>query len=580
MLQEDEIKEILKKLNDKNQRHFYYDESAIIAADIAEVFGDEYPSFLKVLRPNETKKDKEYREKVYQNPVKGHLSRITDKHTKIEQSEGFSVNYPTSENGENKLRDYCEKGFNGYGNLINYVFTLGVNKYVQDPNAVLVVLDKNPPQRTTEGYKPYPYIFDSKDVLLFEKGRYCLLREKNTLQTNRDIFYLVDDTNYWIFKQTDKLTQELEFIGGIPHFCGEMPAFKIGLYIEKENSKGEQLFSSVVTNALTDFKKAIARSSDIEIELVHHIHTLEWRMSPKKCKNCKGEKVLTTLNGKIECDVCNGKGVTTWGALDILEVDMFEDKFLQGAKSFPFSSPGGVVQRSIDALKELKSSYNENIDAAYESIDFGVLRKREINTAESGISKQYNRLEYTQKIYSAGRHIVENICLNIYRYIDAQLFGIFNDKNNRIPEITTPVNFDVMSPEMILEEIKSAYESGASKETIAGLEVKYSKLVFGDKSRETLTLIDETNLNPFFGKTFDEILTVYGGGSTSGFSLVSEVDAIIGANFKGFIDRAMREDSKWFERDETFKFEKLKQYANELISNKPSLPTLPVLNNA
>ena len=95
----------------------------------------------------------------------------------------------------------------------------------------------------------------------------------------------------------------------------------------------------------------------------------------------------------------------------------------------------------------------------------------------------------------------------IYRFIDAQLFGINpeNVKVNRIPEVTIPISFDVMSPEMVLEEIKTARDSEMSAEIVKSVELKYCKLVFGENSKESRNIIDEINLNPTLGMTVDEI---------------------------------------------------------------------------
>jgi len=580
MLDFSEIKELIKKANDQTSRHTFYEQSVKIAKDIKETFSESYPPFLDIIRPKEAKKDSEYRKTVFENPVIGDKNRILDKFIKVEQSEDFLVNYPQSSTSNNPLEDYCENGFNGHGNLINWTFSIGIKNYAEDPNSVCVVLDKNPPQRQTDNYKPYPYIFNSSDVLFFERNKLCVVVEKDTIDFNKNIYYIIDEVNYWIFREEDNINKiQVEYIGPIPHFCGEMPAFKLGKHIKEENSKGEILYNSILTFPLPHFKKAIARSSDLDIELNHHINTLEWRMAPKKCPTCKGKKTVVLSNGTETCSTCSGKGTLNWGPLDVLEVDMFEDKFLDGQKSFPFNSPGGFVQRNIDAIREIDNFYTKHIDNAYDSIDFGILRKKDINSAESGLSKQYNRLEFSQRIYSEGRHIIENILIKIYTFIDAQLFGInpTNLSNKRIPDITIPISFDVMSPEMVLEEIKKAKDAGASPEIMGALQKKYCDLVFGINARETQTLTDEINLNPAFGRTADEILTLYGAGSGSNLNGMNQTSFVIASNWKGYIDRAMRENANWNQLDEIQKWDIFVGYANEQINLIPSVPTLPII---
>lgn len=573
MLQITEIQEKLELILSGRLKHEYYDESVTLASKIKEVFGDEYPAFLNIQRPKETKKDKDYRKAVFKNPVKGHLSRILDKLIKVEQSEDFLVNYPEDDNGANILRDYCENKFNGSNNLINWAFTQGVSAYAKNSNAVVAVLDTNPPERQTEGYKPYPKIFTEENVLDFVKGEYCIL--KHTKEAEHTSYYFLDDTNYWIITYNVVNNRErITVVGPVAHYCEEMPAFKIGRHIQDVSENEEVLYKSLLSDSLPDFEKAITRSVDIEVELNHHIHTLEWQMSPRKCNTCKGKKVINSKDGDITCITCNGTGVSGWGSTDILHIDSYEDKFSEKS-NFPFNQPAGFVPRNIAAVQELKSAYYNHIDDAYDSIDFGILRKKTQDTSESGISKQYNRLEFSQRIYAEGRHLIENVIMPIYRYIDRQLFGINGNKLNRIPEITIPISFDVMSPEKVLEEIKTAKEAGMSAEIVKSLELKYSKLIFGENAKETKNIIDEINLNPILGMSIDDVVSLFGGGNGSATNGISEIHYIVGANYKAFMDRATREYPKWDNLEVSNKWDIMVQYANEILSNRATMPALP-----
>lgn len=581
MLTITDIQNKLRLAVDGQLKHAYYDESVLLASDIKETFSDDYPAFLNLERPKEAKKDKDYRKSVFKNPVKGHLSRILDKLIKVEQSEDFLVNYPLDDSGNNTLRDYCENNFNGSNSLVNWLFTIGVNAYAKTPNSVIAVLDTNPPQTQTDSYKPYPKIFLESDVLDFVKNQYCVLRQ--ILSQDETNYFFIDEISYWIVNHSTLGNREkLQVTGPIQHYCGVMPAFKLGRHIEKTDSSENVLFKSLLSDSLPDFKKAISRSSDIEIELNHHVHTLEWQMAPKKCPTCKGKTFEDTKDGRVECRTCKGTGTTSWGNLDILTIDTYEDKFLEGQSKFPFNSPGGFIPRNIAAVQELTKAYYNHIDDAYDAIDFGILRKKDLNSAESGLSKQYNRLEFSQRIYSEGRHLIENILIQIYKLIDAQLFGI-NDENQkfvRIPEITIPISFDVMSPEMVLAEIKTAKDSGMSPEIIKALELKYSKLVFGDNSKETKNIIDEISLNPTLGMSVSDVISLFGGGAGTSTNGLSETYYIIGSNFKAFIDRAIREEMKWESMEAVDKWNILVKYANELISQRPQMPTLPTVQVA
>lgn len=578
MLTITEIQEKLRLAIDGQLKHSFYDESVALASDISQTFSDQYPDFLEAENPRESKKDKKYKKDTYKNPIKGHLSRIQDKVIKIEQSENFLVNYPLDDSGNNLLKDYCENNFNGSNNLVNWLFTKGTNAYVKNPNSVIAVLDINPPQTQTESFKPYPKVFFEEDVLEFDKNSHCVLRQKKS--EDLTVYYFIDDVAYYIVNHDTSRIERFTFQGPILHYCGVMPAIKVGKHILELNSNDEELFKSLVSDSLPDFKKAISRSVFIEIEYNFHVHTLEWQMAPKKCPTCKGAKIVPTLEKKdAKCYTCDGSGTLNGTQLNALLIDAYEDSFLKGQEKFPFNSPGGFIQRNISAVQELTKGYYNHIDDAYDAIDFGILRKKDIASGESGLSKQYNRLEFSQRIYSEGRHLIENILMPIYRFIDAQLFGINpeNVKVNRIPEVTIPISFDVMSPEMVLEEIKTARDAEMSAEIVKSLELKYCKLVFGENSKESRNIIDEINLNPTLGMTVDEIVTLYGGGSGTATNGLEEVYFVISSNYVGFIARALREVPKWEILDNTQKWDILVSYATEFIAKKPSMPTLPVV---
>ncbi len=577
MLTITDIQNKLRLAIDDRLKHSFYDESVALASDISETFSDNYPTFLEAENPRESKKDKKYKKDTYKNPIKGHLSRIQDKIIKIEQSENFLVNYPLDDSGNNLLKDYCENNFNGSNNLVNWLFTKGTNAYVKNPNSVIAVLDINPPQTQTESFKPYPKVFFEQDVLEFEKNSHCVLRQQKT--EDLTVYYFIDDVAYYIVNHDTTTTERFTFQGPILHYCGVMPAVKVGKHILELNSNDEELFKSLVSDSLPDFKKAISRSVFIEIEYNFHVHTLEWQMAPKKCPTCKGKKFEDSKEGRVNCRTCEGSGTLTGTQLNALLIDAYEDNWQKEQGKFPFNQPGGFIERNISAVQELTKGYYNHIDDAYDAIDFGILRKKDISSGESGLSKQYNRLEFSQRIYSEGRHLIENILMPIYRFIDAQLFGINSEnlKFNRVPEVTIPISFDVMSPEMVLEEIKTARDAKMSAEIIKTLELKYCKLVFGENSKESRNIIDEINLNPTLGMTVDDIVTLFGGGSGTATNGLEEVYFVIASNYVGFIARALRDVQKWQSLDNTEKWNILVTYANEFISKRPSLPTLPTV---
>lgn len=562
MLNNTELKEIAEGLIHGTLKHVFYEKSVALAKEISRTFSKDYPEWMDKDRPKEPKRIKEYRKTVFQNPVIGEAVRITDKYIKIEQADGFSVSYPKETNEQNELEQYCDNGFFGYNSLVNYVFTSVISKLNYDPNAVVAVFDKAPSELETEARKPFPYIFKSEQVKEYVNNSYCAVEEEGR-EAGQRRFYVFDDVNYYII---DELKTGKLDITVVAHNCGQIPAFKIGQFIEEEK-QGERLLRSILHDTIPHFRSAIRRYNDIEVELIHHINTKEWSIAPEKCKTCNGQKKVGREQKK--CGSCEGTGVTNWNVLEELLIERDSKGNLFGEGGFPFSSPAGYVPRSVEALKAMQVSYIGHIDEGYNAIDFGILRQRRTSAAESAKSKQMERLEYSQKIYSAARHVVENLLIQLYRFIDAQLFGVNpNQIGKRLPQITTPMEFDLMSPEALLEELKLAIDAEMNEEIKSALKIKYAKLVVGENARETKTLIDQVNIDPLFGKTVEELELLMGGGEESATSVLDRLDVIMSANFKGLIDKAMRENPNWDTLEETKKYEIIRAYAQEILDRK------------
>lgn len=563
MLNSGEIRDILSELVGNSKQHAFYKEAIDIAKEIADTFSDKYPDFLELDRPKETKAVKEYRKKVYRNPVKGDLSRIVGKFSKIEQSEGFSINFKTPENGSNPLEAYTKQNFNGYNSLLHWTFSSVINTYVADPNAVIAIFDKNPPELETQQSNPYPYLFSSDQVIKFKKGKYCALKEQ-TEDGDPRIFYVIDDTYTYIFTETngEKFTFTRQ-----KHNCPLPPFFKIGQHI-KEEKGGEQLYKSTISDAIPHFISAIRRANDIEIEYNHHVSTREWSITPRQCKTCRGSGKLQSKDREaIVCNKCKGHGHEPFDTLETLKIDP-QDDILKGEVKFPFNSPGGFIPRNIESVKAMETAVDRHIDRAYETIDFGeVLREKRGLSAESGQSKQYDRLEYSQKIYNEGLHIVENIMMPVYRAIDAQKFG-YDETMSRVPDITVSISYDVMSPETILAEIEKMKKAGITGRVIGELVARYNKIVIGEDAKTTKMELDEMLLNPQYGRSIEDLELLYGGGEDSPTNAISTADFILAANFKGFYDRALREHIAWESFDEIQKDQVLRGYLEERIKER------------
>lgn len=565
MVQGEELKRLLEGISSGMMEHVFYWESIEVKNEIAATFSETYPKFLEIDRPKETKAIKEYRKKIFQNPVLSDLSRIMGKVSKIPQAEGFSVNFMKSASGENQLKDYTEELNNNRG-LLDWFFNEWNTAFTLDPNSVVAVIDKNPPETETVSQNPKPYIFDSEDVIDFVADRYCVLRDGNDANSTH---YLIDDTYYYIISRNEDMSLNVK---RIEHKAGFLPYGKVGKYI-KERKGDEVLYKSIISDAIPHFRSAIRRYNDQEVEFIHHINTLEWQMARSKCKRCKGSGKMGTKDGSIKCEECNGSGLEQWDELNKLLIEPKEFSFLKEGYNFPFTSPGGYVPRNIAAVKAIEGAYGKHLDEAYNAIDFGVLRPKTFATHEAVMSKRMDREEYDAKIYDIAQHLVFNAIIPAYRGIDALKFGrekIVEENKvfSRIPKITIPTSYTLTSADEILDELKIAKEAGVSYNLTSAMLIKYANNRLGKDSIGSLAMDDEIALKPFGDMTVEEIELMLGGGEDSATNLVSLRDAILYANWKSLYKRAERDHTDWFAYELQKKHDILYGYVDELIKNK------------
>jgi len=165
-------------LNDRNTLlDPFYEEAKTEDHEFSEVFGSEYPSYMRVQRPNESEKQKEYREEYYEkigNPVKGFLGLIEKQIDKVFSSEDFRVLFSQKSKlprESDTAQYYFTKGYyNGRDLLKSFAESIKSDTLIK-PNSVLAVL----PNEVNGDYPaPYYLVAKSENVLYILKARILL----------------------------------------------------------------------------------------------------------------------------------------------------------------------------------------------------------------------------------------------------------------------------------------------------------------------------------------------------------------------------------------------------------------------
>ncbi|MCX6217606.1 hypothetical protein [Spirosoma sp.] len=256
-------------------RHSFYQASIDHRNRLAAVFGKAYPYYLDLNRPKETETYRDYRRKIYKNPLRSLRRRVSEVLDYIRQADDFQVSYPQQEDEiEDSLQSLLtDSNYMPDGDSESWFFKHIRKRYINDPNAVLVVLPFEQPESEQVRARPEPMLIDCEKVYQFRAGKFAVLEsnEKTYIITGKGIqkvgkvFIFLDHDSYCIARQMQEMrpedpnsatlntwqitglnqlvTEQGEVIGNtftpLPHYCPMMPARKIGK-LQEDFAEAEQ----------------------------------------------------------------------------------------------------------------------------------------------------------------------------------------------------------------------------------------------------------------------------------------------------------------------------------------------------
>lgn len=608
MLTLDKILPFLQPETLSRTTHEFYSESIVVRDEIRDCFGGKYPKYLDKNRPLEKAEQKKYRREIYENLWIDFPDKVSDRLDKIRQSDDFSVDYPKIEiaNDVEGLQSYAETKFGSYTSFTNWLFTEGKRWYLKDPNAVAFVIDKYGVAKDTEFLNPLVYIVPCENVYAFKKGKFAALL--STLKSDiisingtiskgvGEIWYFFDEDSYTIATQKritagshGKVQAEFEILGistnedetlsFLPplHYCDTLPCFKVGHLPQKRNEDGDEIFASLLTNALPHLRQAQQRYLDLQIEFNFHVNSREWMYSFYECKRCSGSGKQTkveqfnglTYNAGDDCPHCSGSGIRPPTAMSTIYLKPAKTNIGEAA-SYPPSPPGGFIARSIEPAREIILEIKRLEEGAWASID--MLFATETTHTQSGRSKEFDREDMNTKLRAVSAHLVHNLATPIIHAICRQRyfvrFGV--DCDRFVPSFQIPVNFNLLDTGYIQEKLIEAQDKQLSPLLVGRYTQQILTRTFGTNSEqlriEKLAEIHDV----MYGYGLVQKITAYGGGRGSTMMAIRYTDYIISVRIYGFLRRAMIEREDFESLDYQNQHELLEAYANEVIKDNPT----------
>lgn len=503
----------------------------------------EYPfELINERRPNESAEIKEYRYKIYQNVFKSTTTRVLTSLGKARKAEGFSVSWPTDNTSvpdAEKLKRYTTEEMPLINNVIDWGFETLMKAMLTDANAVCVVAPLEVlPQDSTFFHRPVPHIFDSDDVwyVNYLHGLVVLKGESEHYETNgrkydADVFWVVEKNSIQKWVQTNS-NKDFELREDWQHGLNEMLCFTLGgVAIETEG--GGILFESYIQGIVAWLNEAVREYSDLQAEVVQHVHSTFWAISAQNCTKCKGTGQVKRNGEFVSCDAngcINGKvDVSPFSNIIINQSAMQQAAGL----NIP-TPPAGYIQKNIDIVKVQWERIKEHIYNALASINMQFLDN--VPLAQSGIAKSVDRDELDNFVHTVTTRVIRNIEHIIYLSARIRYSGIPSMTTEKIREILPafkiPMSFDLMNSGFLINEIDSARKANVSPLIIAELEKQLAAKKFIDDPEIHLQVEAQFDLDPLLGLSQDDkTLMLQNNG-------IGQVDYVISCNLPRYIQTA------------------------------------------
>lgn len=565
--------EYIRNVTKANRFHGNYTETVALAKKITVHADGEIPELLiNIRRPNEPEAIKAYRNLIYVPKTKNPISKVINSLSKIRRSQDWSIEYdsdhvPAIVVKDETLEQYTEFKYPGFTSITNWVFSELLKRYLLDANSFVAVIPSELPTSATSYMKPVAEVFSSSQIIDYSPGEYIVLLSADTVEftsaagqktyNNGKIFYIITDSQIVKIKQTT-LKGDMEIVYDYAHNMGEIPAFKVGgIFFKRANN--DTVYHSRIFTMVPDLDEAAREYSDLQAEIVQHIHSEKYIYTNTECPVCKGAGTLREKDAAgnfIECTYCNGgvvRGISPYGEY-VINIGV------KGIDQNVPTPPVGYIQKSTDIAKLQDERVKAHLKDALASINMEFLADTPLS--QSGTAKEVDRDELNNFVSSIAEDIVA-IMDKIYKFIGEYRYSlIVPDKTKRtamLPRINVPEKFDMLNSKYLMDEVNLAKTSKVNPVLIKHMELEYARKKYNSDLSKAYELEAIYDLDPFYGYTQDEKMTMK---SNNG---ITDLDYVISCNIQQFVTSAIADDVDFFQLKLNEKKIIIKKYAEEVI---------------
>lgn len=545
-----------------------YDESIKLYKDLKTHADGEYPHrLIDERRPSESLEIKDYRKMIYEPITEGPFSKVLTSLAKIRKASDWGIKYDQTEVPKSIIeketpQSYFEKEFPYFKSLTDWLFNVGLKNYLIDANAVVLVMPLETEVSATTYLRPFPFIYNSPQVLDYQEEEFAILHstDKATYYSSPtvkkydgEIYFVVTEERIQRFDQVNA-NGDLELKADYLHNLGYMPAYRVKGLFKKALDK-TIMWKSRIAAIVPGLNEAVREYSDLQAEVVQHIHSTMWIYATQDCVECSGLGKIQIEGRSIACEVCKGQGK--------INASPYAHQVIRapgvGEGQVP-TPPMGYVQKEVEIVKIQDERIDKHIYKALSAINMEFLEETPLN--QSGVGKEVDRDELNIFVNSVANDIV-NIMREIIRIsIDYRYrVGVpsADDREKMIPIFSVPEKFDLLSSNLLVNEIGTAKTGKVDPSIINEMEVEYATKRFsGEPDVQALVRLT-LMLDPFPGIEDDAKMTRMQNGG------IAKVDYVVSCNIHQFVKKAIAEDEDFVTMDYPDQQKVLQKYAQAII---------------
>lgn len=522
-------------------------------------------------RPSEPEEIKNYRKTIYVPKTKQAISKVIHSLEKIRRAQDWNIAYdqetvPSLVAEEETLEQYCEFHYPTFSSVTNWAFAELLKRSLIDANGIVAVILETLPKSKGEYCKPIARFFDCDQIVEFVEDEYVVLKSRDTttfysetknggrrVNTNGAIYYIITTNEFVKYEQTGAAKYDPKQV--FKHNCGKLPAWKVG-GLFKIRANNDTVYESRLSGMIPDLDEAAREYSDLQAEIIQHIHSEKYAYTNTECPHCKGQGFVDGENGKkVSCPHCNGTG-------HVLNTSPYGIHLIDAGRAGELQVPAppiGYIQKDTAIATLQDQRVRNHIKDALAAVNMEFLAETPID--QSGVAKAYDANELNNFVNSVAEDLVRNIDLVYYFICEYRYRTIIpNDKARQamLPAVNVPTKFDIANTTILMQELQGARQAEANPETLRVLETNYAKMQFNTSPEVAERLETVFDLDPLFGVKEENKMTMLQNGG------ITETAYIISCNIHAFVRRAIFEDKEFCQKDYDKKMQVLEKYAEEV----------------